>query len=138
MLAQRNPPLSRFIARAPELARRKRLHKARRAQPVIVEGRRRIGKSRLLEKLARGHRFLQFAGLAPAPRMTAEAQRDEFARLRAARIGLPKVSSEYRGRRFQLLGREMARVVVIVFLDEIHWMTHEAGYDGAKPVKIHI
>ncbi|MHB1869447.1 MAG: hypothetical protein ACYCT1_01155 [Steroidobacteraceae bacterium] len=92
----------------------------------------------MLEKFARGHRFLQFAGLIPAPRMTAEAQRDEFARMRAARMGLPKVSSEYRGRRFQLPGREMARVVVIVSLDEIYWMTHEAGYDGAKPVKIRI
>lgn len=121
----------------PELARRKRLHRAHRAPLVIVEGRRRIGKSCRLVEFAR-ERFLEFAGLVPAPRMTVEAQCDEFARLRAARIGLPKVSSDYRGRRFQLLGREMARVVVLVFLDEIHGMTHEAGYDGVKLVNIRI
>ncbi|MHB1541640.1 MAG: AAA family ATPase [Steroidobacteraceae bacterium] len=116
--------MSLFIGRALELAELKRLREARQAQLVIVEGRRRIGKSRLVEEFARGHRFLQFAGLAPAPQTTPQTQRDEFARMLAAQTGLPKVSSDDWGALFQLLGREVARGAVIVLLDEISWMAH--------------
>jgi len=116
--------MSPFIGRARELAELERLREARQAQLVIVEGRRRIGKSRLIEEFARGHRFLQFAGLAPAPQTTAQTQRDEFARMLAAQTDLPRVSSDDWGALFQLLSREVSRGAVIVLLDEISWMAH--------------
>ncbi len=64
--------MSPFIGRARELAELERLREARQAQLVIVEGRRRIGKSRLVGEFARGHRFLQF-GISPNVLMLASS-----------------------------------------------------------------
>lgn len=114
--------MSPFIGRATELAELKMLSEARRANLVILEGRRRIGKTRLVEEFARGHRFLQFVGLAPSQAADAQAQRDEFARLLAVQTGLPKLSSDDWGTLFQLLARETSHGQVIILLDEISWM----------------
>jgi hypothetical protein len=49
------------------------------ASLVVVNGRRRVSKSRLLEEFARGHTFYAFVGLAPQEGMTAQDQRNAFA-----------------------------------------------------------
>lgn len=111
-----------FIGRTTELAELRRLLDSRRADLVIVEGRRRIGKSRLVEEFGRGKRFLQFSGLAPTPETDAQTQRDEFTRLLSEQTGLPKLTSDDWATLFQLLARETARGRVIILLDEISWM----------------
>lgn len=116
--------MSPFIGRTAELAELEALRDVSQSKLVIVEGRRRIGKSRLVEEFARGERFLQFVGLAPTPDTTAQSQRDEFARQLSAQTGLPRLSSDDWASLFQLLGREAARGRVLVLFDEISWMAH--------------
>ncbi|MGH8295082.1 MAG: AAA family ATPase [Steroidobacteraceae bacterium] len=116
-----------FIGRAAELGELRSLGETPQSKLVIVEGRRRIGKSRLVEEFARGQRgrrFLQFVGLAPTPETTAQTQRDEFARQLSAQTDLPRLSSDDWATLFQLLGREVRRGRVLVLFDEISWMAH--------------
>jgi hypothetical protein len=118
------PRVSPFIGRAAELAELRRLLTSRQANLVIVEGRRRIGKSRLVEEFGRGRRLLQFVGLAPAAGTDAQTQRDEFSRMLSQQTGLPKLTSDDWGTLFQLLARESSRGRAIILLDEISWMAH--------------
>jgi uncharacterized protein len=118
-----------FIGRISELAELQSLRESGQAQLVIVEGRRRIGKSRLVEEFGRGQRFLQFAGLAPTQVPDAQMQRDEFSRLLSEQTGLPRVTTDDWSTLFQLLAREISRRKVLVLLDEISWMASgDAGF----------
>lgn len=69
------------------------------ANLVIVEGRGRIGKSRLVEEFGRRQRLLQFVDLAPALCTDAQTQRDEFNRWLSDQTGLPKLTSDDWGER---------------------------------------
>ena len=71
--------LSKFIGREAELARLKGLLDNRSASLIVVRGRRRIGKSRLLSEFGKGMRSLFFSGIPPSKKTTAQSQRDEFA-----------------------------------------------------------
>src|SRR3990167_3591538 len=84
--------MAKFIGRKEELQTLKNLLNKRSASLIIIKGRRRIGKSRLLEEL--GH-FIQktfvFSGLPPVAndiedKATAQSQREEFARQLARQI----------------------------------------------------
>jgi len=77
-------------------------------------GRRRIGKSRLVEECGRGQRFLEFAGLAPTQVPDAQMQRDEFSRLLIEQTGLPRVNSDDWSTLFQLLPRPPITQVPVV------------------------
>jgi uncharacterized protein len=111
-----------FIGRAFELDELRRLCARGHANLVILEGRRRIGKTRLVEEFARGQRFIGLTGLAPTGAADAQAQRDEFVRQLAAQTGVPRMTSDDWGTLFELLARETASGRVIVLLDEISWM----------------
>ena len=68
-----------FIGRERELNARRKI--ANNGPPlVIIKGRRRIGKSRLAEECAKDKCFISFTGLAPTDSITAQDQRDAFAR----------------------------------------------------------
>jgi uncharacterized protein len=114
--------MSPFIGRTAELLELRRLLNSRQANLVIVEGRRRIGKSRLVEEFGRGQRLLQFVGLAPTSGTDAQTQRDEFSRLLSQQTGLPKITSDDWGTLLQLLARETSRGRAIILFDEISWM----------------
>jgi AAA+ ATPase superfamily predicted ATPase len=128
-LSNGDASMGSFIGRIAELAELQSLRESGQAQLVIVEGRRRIGKSRLVEEFGRGQRFLQFAGLAPAQVPDAQMQRDEFSRLLSEQTGLPRVTSDDWSTLLQLLAREIHRRKVVVLLDEISWMASgDAGF----------
>src|SRR3989304_7019302 len=82
-----NPP---FIGREPEIARLKGLLDKKSASLIVVRGRRRIGKSRLLAEFGKGMRSLFFTGTPPSRKTTAQLQRDEFV-LQLARAGIPGI-----------------------------------------------
>jgi len=111
-----------FIGRKAELRELKRLADAPRSKLVILEGRRRVGKSRLVAEFAGRRKFYRFTGLAPTPETGAQTQRDEFLRQLGEQAGLPAVRSDDWGVLFELLARETARGQVIVLFDEISWM----------------
>ena len=111
-----------FIGRETEQRELRALQTLRSASLVILEGRRRVGKSRLVEEFAKGQRFYRFVGLAPTPETDAQSQRNEFLRQLSEQTGLPRVQSDDWGTLFELLAREVARERRVVLLDEISWM----------------
>ena len=82
--------MSHFIGRKTELEELAALLSLRSANLRVVKGRRRIGKSRLLSEFAKYFdKAYIFSGLAPEKDVTAEDQRNEFARqMRRFRIAV--------------------------------------------------
>ena len=81
-----------FIGRKNELDRLKALHKKKTPNLVVVKGRRRVGKSRLINFFASScpeNRLWDFTGLAPQEGMNDQSQRDHFARQLATHLKLP-------------------------------------------------
>lgn len=111
-----------FSGRTQELAHLKRFLTKKSSSLIVVRGRRRIGKSRLIEEFAKSHRFYSFAGLAPTERTTAQSQRDEFARQLSEQTGLPEVKADDWGKLFSLLSEKVQKGRVIILFDEISWM----------------
>ncbi len=89
---------------------------------VVLKGRRRIGKSRLVEEFGRDHEFYAFSGLLPTKKTTAQSQRDEFARQFSEQTGFPEITANDWGKLFHLLGEKVKAGRIIVLLDEISWM----------------
>ena len=114
-----------FIGRETELQALKDLFKRKTASLVVIKGRRRIGKTRLIEEFAKGEPFLRFVGLAPSKGVTAQSQRDEFARQLNSQTTLPVIKSEDWAVLFSLLGESVKTGRHIILFDEITWMAHE-------------
>ena len=81
-----------FIGRAKELKRLAELSQRKSASLVVIKGRRRIGKSRLAEEFAKSKRFMPFTGLAPLEPVSAQDQRNVFARQLAMHMQLPPMT----------------------------------------------
>jgi AAA+ ATPase superfamily predicted ATPase len=111
-----------FSGRRQELTDLARFLKKKSASLIVVRGRRRIGKSRLIEEFAKDYRFYSFAGLAPNEFTTAQSQRDEFARQLSEQTGLPEVKADDWGKLFLLLSEKVQKGRVIILFDEISWM----------------
>ena len=113
--------LSKFIGREAELSRLKGLLHAKAASLIVVRGRRRIGKSRLLAEFGKDMRSLFFFGLPPARNRTAQWQRDEFS-YQLERSGLPGVKPDDWGNLFWHLSKYTDEGRVLIVLDERSWM----------------
>lgn len=114
-----------FVGRTNELATLKRFLQKKTASLLVIKGRRRIGKSRLIEEFAKNLKFYSFAGLAPNEKTTAQSQRDEFARQLNEQTGLPEISANDWGKLFSLLADKIQSGRVILLFDEISWMGSE-------------
>ncbi|NGX39920.1 MAG: hypothetical protein KR126chlam1_01258 [Chlamydiae bacterium] len=112
----------RFIGRDNPLEKLKSLLNKRTSSLVVIRGRRRIGKSRLVEEFAKDLPFLSFSGLPPSENTNAQSQRDEFARQLQERLGLPGLKGDDWGDLFTLLAKQTAQGRRIILLDEITWM----------------
>ena len=111
-----------FIGRELELAELERFAKKKTSSLIVVKGRRRIGKSRLIEEFAKSRTFYSFIGLFPNPQTTAQSQRDEFARQLTAQTGLPEVKADDWSKLFSLLATKVKKGRIVLFFDEISWM----------------
>ena len=112
----------KFIGRQQELKTLSKFLKKKTSSMIVVQGRRRIGKSRLIEEFAKGYTFFQFSGIAPTSGITAQSQRDEFSRQLAQQTDLPEVYADDWGKLFVLLNEKLKKGRVIVLFDEISWM----------------
>ncbi len=84
-----------FIGRQAELEQLKVLYARKRPSFIVIKGRRRIGKSRLIAEFAsrqKYQRFLSFAGLAPHEGLSDQEQRDHFARQLAFILKVPPLT----------------------------------------------
>ena len=111
-----------FIGRQPELKALSKLFKKNTASLVVVQGRRRIGKSRLIEEFAKTHTFFQFSGLPPTKATTFQSQLNEFSRQLSVQTGLPEIYADDWSKLFTLLAEKIKRGRIIVLFDEISWM----------------
>jgi uncharacterized protein len=114
-----------FIGRKDEIEQLRNQQDRGRASLVVVQGRRRIGKSRLIEEFAKGQTFYRFTGLAPTKEITSQMQRDEFTRQFGAQFGLTGIRMTDWGDIFSLLAKHTAKGKLIILFDEISWMGSE-------------
>jgi uncharacterized protein len=113
-----------FIGRKNELERLQVLHSKQTPNLIVVKGRRRVGKSRLIAEFASknpNNRLLDFAGLAPQDGMNAQAQRDYFARRLVSLLNIPPLTFHDWSDAFEHLARHV-NLGDIILLDEISWM----------------
>lgn len=111
-----------FIGRLTELARLESLLAKKSASLVVMTGRRRVGKSRLIEHFAADIPFYSFSALAPEEGVTAQTQRDEFAKELSKQFDLPPLRADDWSDLFGALAKQTKNGRVIILLDEISWM----------------
>lgn len=113
-----------FIGRKDELKKLQDLSHFRRACLVVIKGRRRIGKSRLVEEFAKktGNRFFSFTGIAPVENVDAQSQRDTFAYQLTKNIGVPPMTFTDWHYAFDYLTHYLTDQPTVILFDEISWM----------------
>ena len=88
-------------------------------------GRRRIGKSRLIEEFAKrskGYRLLAVSGLPPEPGVNEEAQRQAIARSLQQSLNIPPIAHSDWSDVFAHIAHNTRKGRWIVLLDELSWM----------------
>ena len=111
-----------FVGRREEQKLLSALQEKRSASLVVIRGRRRIGKSRLVEEFAKGKRFLTFAGIPPLTDVNEQIQRDVFAEQLGKQLGLAGITASDWSTLFSLLAKQTSHGPIIVLFDEISWM----------------
>lgn len=118
-------PENIFVGRKKELHDLNALLNKKTPSLVVVKGRRRIGKSRLLAEFGKKKRTLKLVGLPPQKGTTRQKQLDEFARQMSQITELPAIKADDWGKLFSLLATQVQSDRVILILDEISWMGSE-------------
>ena len=111
-----------FIGRKTELNELNLLLTKKSASLVVIKGRRRIGKSRLVEEFAKGKRFIQLSGIPPTEDVSAQSQRDVFSKQLGQQLGLPGLHATDWADLFTLLANQAREGRVVILFDEISWM----------------
>lgn len=122
-----------FVGRRFELEQLKAFFNRKIAGLAVCCGRRRIGKSTLIEQAAEGHPFIELYGLPPRKGVTNATQLKHFAALLAQqfRIPLPKFLDWQDA--LDMLAALTRQGHYVILLDEISWM---AGKDKDFPGKL--
>ena len=124
---------SKFIGRKSEMAALLELWEKRTSSLVVCRGRRRIGKSTLIEEFASrsGCRFIEISGLPPDGKMTNQRQLDSFCERLSTQTGRPAYTADTWQTAFAHLAEAVGkRAKTVVLLDEISWM---GKYDPSFP-----
>lgn len=114
-----------FYGRQKELERLNDLLAKKTSSLVVIKGRRRIGKSRLIREFSKGHKFYSFTGLPPSKDITPQKQRDAFVEQMKKQFSIKKIDGQNWYDIFWHLAKKTARGRVIIALDEINWMGTE-------------
>lgn len=112
-----------FVGRQREMERLRALRQKQAASLIAITGRRRIGKSKLLEEF--GKEFNQsyfFSGLAPSEGLGANDQKVEFANKLSHYFKWPAFKQEDWGELFRLLAEQVKAGAVLIVFDEVSWM----------------
>ncbi len=110
-----------FIGRKSYLAELEALREKKKASLVVLKGRRRIGKSRLIEEFGRNETAYFFVGLPPTPETTAADQRAYFSKRLQHYFGVPIKSDDWWDL-LTFLAKQVQHEKVIISLDEISWI----------------
>jgi uncharacterized protein len=111
-----------FVGRKEQLYELELLLNKKSASLVVVQGRRRIGKSRLIREFGNKKNLYIFSGLPINEKTTAQSQREEFARQLTEKFGFPGLKADNWGDLFSIVAKATSKGRVIILLDEISWM----------------
>lgn len=115
--------MAKFIGRQEELKKLLALSKKKSASFVVVRGRRRIGKSRLIEEFSKYFdKFYTFIGLAPEEGVTPHDQLEEFSRQIAQQFTAPYARYKDWSDALWAIGERIKTGKVLLLFDEISWM----------------
>ncbi len=115
--------MSNFIGRIEALGRLSALTEKRTASFVVVRGRRRIGKSRLIKEFSKQFdTFYQFMGLPPEKDITTQDQLTIFSRQLAEQCKTPPIIYDNWSNALWTLGKETTSGKILLLFDEISWM----------------
>lgn len=115
--------MTKFFGRSSELKKLRQLLKKDSASLVVIKGRRRIGKSRLAVEFGKEvGNVLTFSGIPPSKNLTAQEERDDFARQMSRTLKIPQFKAEDWGDLFYYLSKETTEGRILIILDEINWM----------------
>ena len=124
-----------FIGREKELNKLKEFQKRETAGLIVCRGRRRIGKSTLIQEFSKKSKFINIYGLPPRDNLSNESQLKHFGELLALSFKLPEFHflnwNEALSTLAHLVSKEKGKKVVL--LDEISWM---ASKDKDFPGKL--
>ncbi len=122
---QKNTP---FIGRRYELETLENLS-CQKSNLIVVKGRRRIGKSRLIREFGRTKTFLEFSGLAPEGNMNGQTQRDHFANQCMQQFNQTPFTFNDWSHSLQYLSEKIEDKPTVVLFDEISWMgSHDSSF----------
>jgi len=116
-----------FIGRKEELQKLHELRHFKRVVLVVIKGRRRIGKTRLVSEFAEGKRFLSFTGLPPTDITSVQSQLGIFARQLSRNLELPEQTFDDWTNALYYLTDHLTQEPTIIVFDEISWM---GSYDN--------
>ncbi len=112
-----------FIGRQGELKRLLNLTKKNIGSFIVVKGRRRIGKSRLVSEFSKNFdHFYKFEGLAPEENITAFHQLEEFSRQIARQFKTANAKYEDWSDALWSIGERVQSGRILLFFDELSWM----------------
>jgi AAA+ ATPase superfamily predicted ATPase len=113
----------RFIGRSKELEKLSQLANGAIARLIVLKGRRRIGKSRLLLEFARNfNNYYIFSGLPPGDGVTAKEQKLEFTKQLFRQFAVQGINTDDWSDLFWHLGNNVQSGKVLIIFDEITWM----------------
>lgn len=111
-----------FVGRDHELSLLQEFQERQTAGLIVCRGRRRIGKSTLIEEFGKGKRFFEFYGLAPREGLTGQDQLRHFGELMGLAFSLPAMHFQNWNDALGTLAGLTAEGEVLILLDEISWL----------------
>ncbi len=115
----------KFIGRKKELGSLELLLKKKSASLVVIHGRRRVGKSRLIKEFVSDKKSWIFSGLPPVPGITKQRQLDAFSVQTSQNLNMPKIQVSEWIEHFTFLGNQAKDQKIVIVFDEISWMGSE-------------
>lgn len=115
----------KFIGRKKELESLEILLRKKSASLVVIHGRRRVGKSRLIKEFVSDKKHWIFSGLPPVPGITKQRQLDAFSMQISQNLKIPKIQVSEWSEHFAFLGSQAKDQKMIIVLDEISWLGSE-------------
>ncbi|NGX34591.1 MAG: hypothetical protein K1060chlam1_00944 [Candidatus Anoxychlamydiales bacterium] len=118
IMAEKRP----FYGRKEELFVLHQEYKKSTSSLIVIRGRRRIGKSRLIEQFSQNLNIVSFTGLPPEPKTTAEMQKKEFAYQMSKNLNMPEIKTDNWSELFLHLAKATSKGQALIVFDEISWM----------------
>ena len=113
----------KFIGRETELATLQRFKQEHTPAFIVVQGRRRVGKSRLLHEFAKSFTHcLKFVGLAPEEGVSQQHQKNEFMKQLSQQCQVPFAEHHDWSDLFWHLGQQLPKGPTLIMFDEVSWM----------------